>query len=47
MVAGQIKDLTDLAEEQSKAALAPLFDVVDEAVAKSDAKDEDTKKDAA
>lgn len=47
MVAGQIKDLTDVAEEQSKAALAPLFNVVDEAVAKADDKAEDKKKDAA
>ncbi len=37
-VSGQIKDLSDIAEEQSKAALAPLFSAVDEAVAKADKK---------
>ncbi|WP_170783408.1 phasin family protein [Ruegeria lacuscaerulensis] len=37
-VSGQIKDLSNIAEEQSKAALAPLFNAVDEAVAKADKK---------
>lgn len=37
-VSGQIKDLSNIAEEQSKAALAPLFSAVDEAVAKAEKK---------
>lgn len=37
-VSGQIKDLSNIAEEQSKAALAPVFSAVQEAVAKADKK---------
>ncbi|MBO9412452.1 MULTISPECIES: phasin family protein [unclassified Ruegeria] len=37
-VSGQIKELSDIAEEQSKAALAPLFSAVEDAVAKADKK---------
>lgn len=37
-VSGQIKELSNIAEEQSKAALAPLFSAVDDAVAKADKK---------
>lgn len=40
-VSGQIKDLTNVAEEQTKASMAPLFSAVDDMVASSKAKKDD------
>lgn len=41
VVSGQIKDLSSVAEEQSKASMAPLFSAVDDLVATSKAKKDD------
>jgi hypothetical protein len=40
-VGGQLKDLTNVAEEQTKASMAPLFSAVDELVASSKSKKDD------
>lgn len=40
-VGGQLKDLTNVAEEQTKASLAPLFSAVDDVVASSKDKKDD------